>query len=56
MNCDECSNYEYDEQTDMYYCIVDMDEDDYARVMQGGRTQCPYYRTDTEYDVVRHQM
>lgn len=39
-----------------YYCEVDMDEDDAARLMQGHYKECPYYQLDDEYAVVRHQM
>ena len=38
MNCDTCLFYEYDEEYDDYYCSVDMDEDDYARMMQNARS------------------
>ena len=62
MNCDECAYFEYDEDDEAYYCSVDMDEDDYARMMgesamtHGARATCPYYRNGDEYAVVRHQM
>lgn len=56
MNCEECAYYSYDEEADMYYCTVNMDEDDYARLVQGNFRQCPFYRLDDEYAVVRHQM
>lgn len=59
MNCDECAFYGYDEEDESYYCSVDMDEDDYARLMIGGQlghASCPYYRNGDEYAVVRHQM
>ena len=46
----------YDEDDDEYYCEVDMDEDDAARLMQGHYKECPYYQLDDEYAVVRHQM
>lgn len=55
MNCDECVYFEYDEDDEEYYCSVDMDEDDYARLMSGSR-ECPYYQNGDEYLVVRHQM
>ena len=59
LNCDECAYYEYDEEDEAYYCSVDMDEDDYARLVSNGQlghTSCPYYRNGDEYAVVRHQM
>lgn len=56
MNCSECAYYEYDEEDESYYCSVDMDEDDYARLMTSSRDACPFFRNDDEYAVVRHQM
>ena len=56
MNCETCAYYIYDEEYDAYYCSADMDEDDYARLMQGGRKQCTFWRNGDEYAVVRHQM
>lgn len=56
--CETCAYYEYDEEFDEYYCSVNMDEDDYGRLVSesGGRSTCPYYRDGDEYKVVRHQM
>ena len=54
MNCDTCLFYEYDEQFDDYYCSVDMDEDDYARMLQ--QKECPFWRDGDEYKTVRKQM
>ncbi len=55
-SCDSCVYYVYDEEDEAYYCEVDMDEDDAARMMQGQYRECPYYQRDDEYAVVRHQM
>ena len=32
-NCDYCNNLVYDEEIEGYVCDVDMDEDDYARLL-----------------------
>ena len=56
MNCDDCLYYEFDEDFEEYICTADMDEDDYARLMQGQHRQCPFWRNGDEYAVVRHQM
>ena len=56
MRCDECAYFEYDEDDDEYYCSVNMDEDDFARFVQGGYRECPYYVNGDEYAVVKHQM
>lgn len=55
-SCDTCSNYIYDEDYDCYECDVSMDEDEMARFLFQTRFECPYYRSDDEYEVVRHQM
>ena len=34
-SCDSCVYNVYDEDDEEYYCEVDMDEDDAARLMQG---------------------
>ena len=35
MICDTCANYVYDEDWECYTCMVNMDEDDYSRLMSG---------------------
>ena len=54
--CEECAYFVYDDDEEEYFCEVDMDEDDVARLMQSGRESCPFYRNGDEYAVVRHQM
>ena len=49
-------HHHHDDDDECYYCEVDMDEDDAARLMQGHYKECPYYQNDDEYAVVRHQM
>jgi hypothetical protein len=56
MNCENCRYYVYDEEYDEYVCDANMDEDDYAVILQRGSVECPYWRSDDEYAVVRHQM
>ena len=49
-NCDYCNNLVYDEEMEGYVCDVDMDEDDYARLVKHLHTeQCPYYQSNDEY-------
>ena len=35
---------------------MDMDEDDYARLMQDPQARCPFWRDGDEYATVRKQM
>ena len=57
MACEYCNNFVWDDEDEQYYCEMDMDEDDYARVFLGRKHEsCPYYRNGDEYRVVRKQM
>lgn len=55
-NCDSCVNYIYDEDYESYSCLVNLDEDEMFRFLSGDNRECPYYRLDDEYAVVRHQI
>ena len=55
-NCDACVNYEYDEDYECYCCMVNLDEDEMYRFLSGTQQECPYFRLDDEYAVVRHQL
>jgi len=46
----------YDEDFDEYVCDMDMDEDDYVRLVESKFKGCPYYKDGDEYKVVKHQM
>ena len=39
-----------------YMCDINMDEDEYMRLISDQHYQCPYYRNGDEYMVVRKQM
>ena len=54
-NCDTCCYLVYDDEMEEYVCDVNMDEDDYARIMTNHRFECPYYQYDDEYKIVRKQ-
>lgn len=54
--CEFCANYIYEEEDDCYYCDVNLDEDEMYRFLSGNFRECPYYRSDDEYRIVRHQM
>ena len=53
-SCDYCANYVYDEESESYYCDVNLDEDEYYRFISTEYKECPYYRNGDEYRVVRH--
>ena len=54
MNCDSCVNYVYDDES--YSCMVNLDEDEMYHFLTGHYKECPYYKSDDEYRVVRKQM
>ncbi len=54
-NCEFCANYVYDEDYECYVCTVNLDEDEMYHFLSGTNYSCPYYRSDDEYAVVRHQ-
>ena len=55
MNCETCVFYDFDEEYQEYFCAAEIDEDEYARLMQNGKKNCPFWRDGDEYKLVRHQ-
>lgn len=55
-SCETCAFYVYDDEYGAYLCDMNMDEDDYVRIMSDRYYQCPYYRNGDEYAVVRKQI
>lgn len=53
--CDTCAYLIYDDDFDEYVCDINMDEDDYARMVSDHHASCPFYRLGDEYAVVRKQ-
>ena len=54
--CDMCLYYQYDEEEEYYICEINLDEDEMYKFITGNTKECPYYRSNDEYEVVRHQM
>lgn len=54
-NCESCSNYIFDEQSDCWYCDIDLDEDEMSRFLTSQTFDCPYYNFYDEYGIVRKQ-
>lgn len=54
--CEQCGNYEYDEDYECYTCAVDLDEDEMARFLSDSFRNCPYFQFNDEYRIVRKQM
>ncbi|MEE1228512.1 MAG: DUF6472 family protein [Lachnospiraceae bacterium] len=54
--CSLCAHNWIDDEDGTEECMVNIDEDDYARMMMSPRESCPYFVLDDEYKLVRHQM
>ena len=54
--CDTCLYYIYDDESQSYYCDVNLDEDELARLYSRHNKECPYYTDGNEYKTVRHQI
>ena len=54
-NCESCSNYIFDEQSESWSCDIDLDEDEMSRFLTSQTFDCPYYSFYDEYGIVRKQ-
>ena len=53
--CDSCWYYDYDEEYEEYYCMMDLDEDEVYRIMTSRNRHCPYYRQGDDDTLARRQ-
>ena len=53
--CEDCVYYVYDCEEDYSECMMQIDEDDAIRITNSGAAECPYFRMDDEYGIVRKQ-
>lgn len=53
--CETCWHYDFDEEYEEYYCLMDLDEDEVYRIMTSKNQRCPYYRQGDEYYLARRQ-
>ncbi len=54
-DCETCWHYDYDEEFDEYYCMMDLDEDEHYRFFSSGQNRCPFYRQGDDYTLARRQ-
>ena len=54
-SCETCTYYIYDEEYECYLCDKNMDEDDYMRYIVSSERECPFFKLDDEYAIVRKQ-
>ena len=54
-NCENCAYYQYDFESDCFFCDVLLDEDDMMHFLTSQTENCPYFNGFDEYGVVRKQ-
>ncbi len=53
--CDTCWYFDYDEEQDEYFCMMDLDEDEVYRFFSTPNGRCSYYRQGDDYTLARRQ-
>ena len=54
--CETCWYFDYDEEYDEYFCMMDLDEDEVYRIfVSGDHKRCPFYRQGDDYTLARKQ-
>ena len=53
--CETCWYFDYDEEYDEYYCMMDLDEDELYRIYTSKSGRCPFYRQGDDYTLARRQ-
>ena len=53
--CETCWYYDYDQEEDAYYCMMELDEDEFYRAFVQPQGSCPYYRQGDDYTLARRQ-
>lgn len=53
--CEMCAYYKFDDDWECYVCLVNLDEDEMMRFLSGRKFECPYFKADDEYAIVRKQ-
>lgn len=53
--CDECVHYDYDDETDTWFCTMDLDEDEMERFLRRAGGACSFYRRGDDYTTARRQ-
>ena len=53
--CDSCANHVFDDEYGFKSCMVSLDEDEMEKFLSGSIEDCPYYRSDDEYEIARKQ-
>lgn len=54
-SCDDCLYFDFDEEWQEEICTLDLDEDEWVRLISSRDAVCPYYRFYDEYKTVQKQ-
>lgn len=54
-NCESCVYFDYNADTDTDECMINLDEDEFERYINGKYKECPYYKLYDEYKMVQKQ-
>lgn len=54
-SCEYCFNYVFDDDSECYICDANLDEDEMYKFLSGSFSDCPYFRLDDDYLIVRKQ-
>lgn len=54
-NCEHCAYYNYNEMYNCYECMINLDEDEVYRFLQGSNESCHYFRFSDDYKIVQKQ-
>ena len=49
--CENCSNYYFDDESEEYCCDINLDEDEMVNFLGKNTKGCPYYRFYDEYKI-----
>ena len=50
-----CGHSDYDDEMDVWYCTMDLDEDEMERFLRSANDACPFYRRGDDYATARRQ-
>ena len=53
--CEFCAHYLFDEEEEVYYCDVSLDEDDMDAYLRASTDDCGFFRLYDEYKMVEKQ-
>ena len=53
--CEDCVHFDYDDERDVNFCSMDLDEDEMERFLRSANSGCPFYRRGDEYQTARRQ-